>query len=110
MNLKDQKDSIRPLASLNKLISLEISNQFPTEDYAYHSVKLPDVKSSNFHAYYLFSEAIGEKNVMINGKGKPFLNSVKDAKKSSYYENQFLKLQEKYKEKEDSSNSFEWEN
>lgn len=96
-NLKVVTGSIRSLKSLKQLEELAISNQFPTEDYAFLSVHLPDVKCSKFMAYQSFSPAIEGKNIMVIGKRKPLLNSTTDKKRLAKYECEFEQLKEMFR-------------
>lgn len=96
-NIKVQDESLLPISNLKGLQELEISNQFPTEEYAKLSVAIPDTKCDKFKAYVNLSSPIGGENVMVVGKRKPFLNSKVDVKKLQKYEEQFKAYQEKYK-------------
>jgi hypothetical protein len=97
-NIRIKNDSIHPLASLKQLTYLGLPNTFPTEDYAFLSVKLPGVKSKVFSPYTNISSPTDGKNIMITGKYKPLLNSNNDKKKIARYENEFEQLQRKYRE------------
>lgn len=96
-NIKVQDESLEPISKLKGLQELEISNQFPTEEYAKLSVAIPDTKCDKFKAYVNLASPIGEEDVMVVGKRKPFLNSKVNVKKLQKYEEQFKAYQEKYK-------------
>ncbi|MCO0600265.1 leucine-rich repeat domain-containing protein [Peribacillus butanolivorans] len=96
-NIKVQDESLEPISKLKRLQELEISNQFPTEEYAKLSVAIPETKCDKFKAYVNLPSPIGEDDVMVVGKRKPFLNSKVDVKKLQKYEEQFKAYQEKYK-------------
>lgn len=96
-NIKVKDQSLQPISDLKGLRELEISNQFPTEEYARLSVTLPNTKCDCFMPYILLSSPIEDKDVMVVGKRKPFLNSKVDEKKLQKYEKQFKAYQEKYK-------------
>ena len=89
-------DGLKPLASLPSLRELELSNQFLTEEYAYLSVKLDGVHCDYFVPYIELSNPIDDKNVMVIGKRKPFLNKQADAEKLAKYVKQFYGFQKKY--------------
>lgn len=95
-NIKVKDESLEPISELEGLKELEISNQFPTEEYARLSVTLPNTKCYCFEPYIFLSSPIDDKDVMVVGKRKPFLNSKVDVKKLQKYEEQFKAYQEKY--------------
>lgn len=96
-NIKVKDESLEPLSDLKGLKELEISNQFPTEEYARLSVALPNTKCDSFEPFIFLSSPIEDKDVMVVGKRKPFLNSKADQKKLQKYEEQFKSYQSKYK-------------
>ncbi|PEA98249.1 internalin, partial [Bacillus cereus] len=52
-----------------------------------------------FQPYIKFpDDSIDDKNIMVVGKRKPFLNSDTDLKKIKKYEEQFKIFQDKYKD------------
>jgi hypothetical protein len=87
---------LKPLASLSSLRELELSNQFPTEEYAYLSVMLDRVNCDYFVPYIELTNPIEDKNVMVIGKRKPFLNKEADAVKLAKYVEQFNGFKTKY--------------
>ncbi|MDM5335106.1 leucine-rich repeat domain-containing protein [Ureibacillus composti] len=96
-NIRVQDDSLEPISELIGLQELSISNQFPTEEYAMLSVNLPHTKCDYFKPYIYLNSPIDEKDVMVIGKRKPFLNSKVDVKRLRKYEEQFEAFQRKYK-------------
>lgn len=61
------------------------------------SVTLPKTKCDCFKPYIFLSSPIEDKDVMVVGKRKPFLNSKVDVKKLQKYEEQFKAYQQKHK-------------
>lgn len=96
-NIRVRDESLEPIAELKGLMELEISNQFPTEEYARLSISLPNTKCDYFQPYISLKNPIDEKDVMVIGKRKPFLNTKVDTKRLQKYEEQFKVFQEKYK-------------
>jgi hypothetical protein len=115
-SVKVEDGSLRPLVASRNLKNLSISNQFATEEYAYVSVKRPDIVCSRFQAWLgIYSceghhasydalkemgyddEHIKLREVMITGKGKPFLIPGKDDEKIKKHEKHWLDLQEKFR-------------
>lgn len=94
-NIKVKDESLEPISELEGLKELEISNQFPTEEYARLSVTLPNTKCDRFAPYIFLSSSIVDKDVMVIGKRKPKLNSKVDGEKLKKYEEQFKAYQEK---------------
>lgn len=90
-NIRVGDQSLAPLAGIETLRRLHISNQFPTEEYARLSVALPEAECDLFAPYV----SITAYDVLITGKGKPFLTWEKDAKRIEGYEKKFRALQEK---------------
>jgi hypothetical protein len=98
-NIRVKDESLEPLANLVNLKELNISNQFPTKEYARLSVRLPNTKCDKFQPYIYLSSPIGDKDVMVVGKRKPFLNSKADLKKLQKYEEQFKDFQARFRDK-----------
>jgi hypothetical protein len=90
LNLRVRRGGLRPLASCRHLRRLELSNQFPTEDYAFLSVALPRTQCPMFSAWV--RATLTEEDVMIVGRRKPFLKSRIDREKIRHYERAFAKL------------------
>ena len=103
MQIKVADESLKPIAELNNLKTLEISNQFPTKEYANLAVKLSKTDCSMFQPFHKV-EIEGEDgkliyDTMIIGKRKPFLLSTKDGERIKKYETEFEKLKKQYIEK-----------
>jgi hypothetical protein len=92
-NLKVESHGLRPLARCRALQHLRVSNQFPTEEYAYLSAKLPHTECHLFAPYLKLQHPIDDKDVMVVGRRKPLLNSRKDAERLARYELAFWNLQ-----------------
>ena len=95
-NVKVDHDGLRPLEACKALRKLMVSYNFPTEDYAYLSVKRPDIDCDAF-APYLTRKMFGDKDTMVIGSRKPFLNAKKDHARLQKYVRQFEELQEKFR-------------
>lgn len=96
LNLKLDSGGLRPLAGCKKLEQLTLSNQFPTEDYAYLSVCLPNTQCDMFAPYVPISKPIDGNDVMVVGRRKPFLNSKTDKQRIEKYAATFKMLQEQF--------------
>lgn len=96
-NIKVQDESLEPISDIKELQELAISNQFPTEEYARLSVKLPNTKCKHFQPFIYLLSSIDDEDVMVVGKRKPFLNSKVDVKRLQKYEEQFKAFQRNYK-------------
>ena len=101
MQIKVADESLEPISNLNNLKTLEISNQFPTKEYAYLSVKLPETECTMFQPYHKV-KINGQDgklvyDTMITGKRKPFLLSTKDNERIKKYTAQFEKLKNQVK-------------
>ena len=92
-NVRVLDGGLRPVARCSALRSLVVSNQFPTADYAYLSVALPETSCDMFAPYVEPSLALGESIVMVVGSGKPFLHAVDDAARLERYATAFRDLQ-----------------
>jgi hypothetical protein len=93
-NLRVREGGLRPLARCKALQHLTLSNQFPTADYAYLSVALPEAECDMFAPHIRLSQAIDAGDIMVVGSRKPFLDSVEDAARLQRYEEAFRRLQE----------------
>jgi len=96
-NIRVIDESLEPVSFLKGLSLLEISNQFPTEEFAKLSVLLPNTKCNKFKPYFKLSYPIDDLNTMVVGKRKPILNDKRDKKRLEKYEENFKKIQEQYK-------------
>ena len=99
-NIKVGDESLEPIANLRNLKTLELSNQFPTKEYANLAVKLTKTKCSMFQPYHEIEIKDENGNLvydrMIIGKRKPFLLSTKDQTRIEKYEKEFEKLKNNY--------------
>lgn len=96
--IRVEDESLAPLAGLRRLERLELSNQFPTEEYARLSVALPRAECERFAP---FTEAhIGRKarTVMVTGKRKPILTLPDDQERLDRYVARFRALQDRFRE------------
>lgn len=91
-------ESLAPVARLKQLQDLELSNQFPTEEYARLSVALPHIQCTHFGPYLDFGAGQDAKEVMVTGKGKPVLSLPKQSARLERYISQFREMQDKYRE------------
>jgi hypothetical protein len=95
IRVKDQ--SLAPVARLKQLQELELSNQFPTEEYARLSVALPHIQCTHFSPYLDFGAGEDANQVMVTGKGKPVLSLPKDAARLERYVQRFREMQESFR-------------
>lgn len=103
-NIKVEDDSLHPLSDLKNLQELNLSNQFPTEEYARLSVYLEHVHCSSFQPYEsMEGKIIGSKTIMITGKGKPFLDPQADRQRIQRYERQFEDYQTMFRAEKEAS-------
>jgi hypothetical protein len=88
--------SLQPLAALVNLEILEVTNQFPTAEFARLSTQLKHTVCEKFQSYTKVSlEDINGtviSDIMITGSRKPFLHSTRDAEKIAKYVQKFQKL------------------
>lgn len=96
LNLSVEKNSLNSITKITQLKFLNISNQFDTEEYAMLSVKMRNTKCDYFKPYVELKSTIEDKNIMVVGKRKPFLNTEKDKLQLEKYIKNFKKLQKKY--------------
>ncbi len=97
LNLTVAEGGLRPLADCASLRKLEVSNQFETADYAFLSVHCPDLVCDMLAPYVRLGHPIEDKDVMVVGKRKPFLDSRKDGERLAKYERAFDKLQSQFR-------------
>jgi hypothetical protein len=95
-NIRVGDQSLEPVAHLTGLRKLELSNQFPTREYARLSVVLPDTECTHFAPYFEVFFGRGE-TVMVTGKGKPVLELPMDQAKLDKYVAQFHAMQEEFR-------------
>ena len=102
-NIKVADESLEPIIHLSNLKILELSNQFPTKEYANLSVKLTETECSMFRPYHEVEIKDENGNLvydrMIIGKRKPFLLSKKDSTRIEKYEREFEKYKKQSAEK-----------
>ncbi len=73
-SIRVSDQSLVPLADLTSLRWIGLSNQFPTEEFARLSVALPETECTHFAPYLEHRvDDDGSRQVMVIGKGKPFL-------------------------------------
>ncbi len=82
-NLRVGDQSLAPFANMAALKHLYVSNQFPTETYAWLAAARPDIDCNKFVAYEIF-EIEGEPHVMLTGKGKPLLKPDQEQRLQRY--------------------------
>lgn len=99
-NIRVGDESLAPVATLQQLREIELSNQFPVEEYARLSVAFPDIGCPHFKPYLDFGAGAGANQVMITGKRGPVLSLPKDAARLERYVTRFRDLQEKFRAKE----------
>jgi hypothetical protein len=92
MNISVETGGLKPLAKCRELQRLDVSNQFPTEDYALLSVALPSTQCDMFAPYVRLDEPLEGKDAMVVGKGKPFLSTASDGPRLARYTAQFEAL------------------
>lgn len=89
----EDASQLRPLGQLKQLRTLEVSNQFSVDEYAYLSVKLLNTKCPYFKPYVSLRHKIGDKDTMVIGKGKPMVNSKLQPHILDKYSKEFTALQ-----------------
>lgn len=103
-NIKVEDDSLDPLTELTNLQELNLSNQFPTEEYARLSVYLEHVHCRSFQPYEsMEGRVIGSKTTMITGRRKPFLDPQADRQRIQRYERQFEDYQAMFRAEREAS-------
>ena len=91
-NIRVSDDDLQFVSELPNLKELDISNQWPTEQYALLSKKLYGVECSHLKLWIRLECPIGNKDTMVVGRGKPFLNSADDSVRIRSYEEKFWSL------------------
>ena len=95
--LSDQ--SLVPLADLPSLQWIRLFNQFPTEEFARLSVALPEIEYTHFAPYLEHRvDDDGPRQVMVIGKGKPFLALPQDTARLNRSVAQFMAMQKRFRE------------
>ncbi|WP_144499592.1 leucine-rich repeat domain-containing protein [Bacillus sp. FDAARGOS_235] len=98
MNIKVKDLSLEPLMNLEGLKKLNLSNQFPMEEYAKLSVVLQNTECEFFKPYVRMESTEG-KDIMMIGRKRPFLNSKTDTEKIKKYEQEFKNIQDEFRNK-----------
>lgn len=105
-SVRVEDNSLEPLTALTNLQDLNLSNQFPTEEYARLSVYLEHLTCDDLQPYVsLEGKVIGGKKVMITGKGKPFLDPKEDKERIRKYEQRFKEYQARFKAEKQAAQS-----
>ncbi len=91
-NVGVERDGLKPLAGCRGLKRLVVSNQFATEDYAFLAARLPETDCGMFAPFTRLGAPLNGKDVLITGRGKPFLNSKTDAERIDQYVRAFEAL------------------
>lgn len=89
--------SLAPVAALKGLQTLELSNQFPTREYARLSVALPHLDCPQLAPYFEVTKGGPDPEIMVTGKGKPVLSLPKDQARLERYVQRFEKMQEEFR-------------
>lgn len=94
---------IQPLAGLTGLLALRCSMRlFTTEQYAWLRAHLGDhVRSDALDGVVRMPRPLGEHDVMVAGKRKPFLNSAVQAARVAKYEADYALLVERFRSEPD---------
>jgi len=95
---KIEREDISVYARMPELKVLDFAtNLYTTEILAQIVAMCPDVSGYALVPYRTFDASNREKDVLICGKGKPFLHSKKDMEKIEGYKKKFYDLVRKYK-------------
>lgn len=89
---------LEPLSEAKTLPEMELSNQFPTDDYAFPAAHLPHAECNLLRPYVKLESAIDGKDTMVVGRRKPLLNMKHDSAKLENYVREFEVLQRSYEE------------
>jgi len=84
-NITAMDQSLAPLYPLHTLEHLELPNLFPTREYIKLSLALPHVDCAMFSPYVTLPQPLDDKDIMVVGRRKPFLNSQKDKARLEAY-------------------------
>lgn len=97
-NIKVDEGGLRPISGCKALKELSVSNQFPTEDYAYLSVHLPNTACDLFAPYTPLDSPLADgRDVMVTGARKPFLSSAADVERLERYASEYAELQDRFR-------------
>jgi hypothetical protein len=95
--IRVEDQSLAPVAELKQLEYLELSNQFPTEEFARLSVALPHLDCAQLEPYVELGSDRARTRVMVTGKRKPLLTLPEDQAKLTRYVERFRELQETFR-------------
>jgi hypothetical protein len=88
---------LRPLGKCKTLRHMILDCRFPTEEYAFLSVHLPDVKCDALAPYLnIEGDMMGDKSVMVVGLRKPFLKPKKDSVRLERHVADFQRMQNEF--------------
>jgi hypothetical protein len=93
-------ESLEPLAGLTRLEQLELSNQFPTEEFARLSAAFPHLACPQLAPYVEITWHDGGTRAMVVGKRKPILELPKDQAKLDRYMRRFEELRKSFRGEE----------
>jgi len=97
-NIRVGEGGLRPIASCQSLETLSLSNQFPMEDYAFLSVRMPHTHCDLFAPYTRLNQALADgRDVMVTGARKPFLNSTTQGGQLGRYVSEFQTAQSTFR-------------
>jgi hypothetical protein len=100
---KIEDGRVEPLAKLQQLAGLWLSSkQFSTRQFAWLRAHMPDsLHSDSLEPVWHPSKPIGDgefpRDTLVVGKGKPWLNSVRDARRIERYVNEFRSMVEGFR-------------
>jgi hypothetical protein len=92
VSLRVIEGGLKPLAELSELKTLQVSRQFPFEDYAYLKARLPNVNCDYLKPHF----PIGLEHIQVVGHRMPKLHLQNDAIRIKEYEDRFWKLVAKH--------------
>ncbi len=92
------EDGLRPLVDCAALRELLLPSTFETVEYAYLRAKRPDIRCAELAAYQKLSHPLGDKDILVTGKRKPFLSSKTDDKRLETYQQRFDEMVASYRE------------
>ncbi len=96
--IRVEDESLAPLAGRGRLERLELSNQFPTEEFARLSVALPRAACTLFAPYTEVFTGRKAHTVRVTGKRKPILALPDDQAKLDRYVARFRALQDRFRQ------------
>jgi len=96
-SVKVKTDGLKPLAKCKSLKELQLDFRFPTEDYAYLSVHMPQTNCEAFAPYVPMEFGYNHKDMMVVGFRKPALSSKTDSARLAKYAAAFEALQAQFR-------------